>query len=286
MVPALTGPQLVRCAYLRLSGPDVERLHPITDVNLVTTMDLPPLSRWGRRAGCSTVKERLGVREEEGGGPKGRFLGANRQRILEPCGSRRPSMSRVVEGQSEPPLVSSRNVGLGPPPWSGERAMVSGWTLPGPPTWRFLRGFLGRTFPLAPRRNPCGDTATADPGVTSSHEEAWLPPPSSTMRCRKQASRSVVGPSLGISDRLSRRGDLLRQPAQTGPARAPSPSIRRSPRAPLRAPSRRRHKDELMNKLRGTISLQRRLSSVPCMHAPFGLLGPGPWSTSRISSTT
>ena len=54
----------------------------------------------------------------------------------------------------------------------------------------------------------------------------------------------------------------------------------------LESTSRRRHKDELMNKLRGTISLQRRLSSVPCMHAPFGLLGPGPWSSSRISSTT
>ena len=134
-------------------------------------------------------------------------LPANRQRIVEPGGSRRPSMHRGDEGQPEPPLVSSRSVGCsailrGRANWPRVPGLIPQVQL----TVRFLREFLGRPFPISPRRNPCCGTATAAPGVTSTHEDALLPPPISTMRCRfgvTETLRCAVGKSSTMRCRFA-----------------------------------------------------------------------------------
>src|SRR5512135_2280881 len=108
-------------------------------------------------------------------------------------------MHRGDEGQPEPPLVSSRSVGCsailrGQANWP----RVPGLTPQVQPTVRFLREFLGSSFPISPRHHPGCGTATAAPGVTSTHEDTLLPPPISTMRCRfgvTETLRCAVGKS-------------------------------------------------------------------------------------------
>ena len=126
---------------------------------------------------------------------------------MEPGGSRRPSMHRGDEGQPEPPLVSSRSVGCsailrGQANWP----RVPGLTPQVQPTVRLLREFLGSSFPISPRHNPCCGTATAAPGVTSTHEDTLLPPPISTRRCRfgvTETLRCAVGKSSTMRCRFA-----------------------------------------------------------------------------------
>src|SRR5512143_3176164 len=97
---------------------------------------------------------------------------------------------------------------LGHPLGSGELATGAWVDPPVQPTVRLLREFLGRPFPISPRRNPCCGTATAAPGVTSTHEDALLPPPISTMRCRfgvPETLRCAVGKSSTMRCRFARR---------------------------------------------------------------------------------